>query len=199
MTPKLFQIFRGGLHRSMNGDETTFSEDDLAKMAAAFSPSIRPAPLVLGHPQDDMPQFGNVFSLMCKGGKLYAQALVGDTLLDLVKKGRYKYVSASFYPPFHNSNPTPGAYYLKHVGFLGALPPAVKGMPGLEFAEKAGSLCFGEASDASFSIGDQQAAGTTSGYDPERMVLHSLALDYQRVCPALSYAEAVSYAEAITF
>lgn len=38
-------------------------------------------------------------------------------------------------PPYGPANPKPGAYYLRHVGFLGAQPPAVKGLAPVEFAE----------------------------------------------------------------
>ena len=47
---------------------------------------------------------------------------------DWVAAGRYKKRSASFYTADHPSNPTPGKPYLRHVGFLGAQPPAVKGL-----------------------------------------------------------------------
>ena len=40
----------------------------------------------------------------------------------------FKKRSASFYPPGHPANPTPDRPYLRHVGFLGAQPPAVKGL-----------------------------------------------------------------------
>ena len=46
----------------------------------------------------------------------------------MVRAGRFKKVSASFYTPDSPHNPVPGVYYLRHVGFLGAQPPAVKGL-----------------------------------------------------------------------
>jgi hypothetical protein len=46
----------------------------------------------------------------------------------MVRDGRFKKISSAFYAPSHPRNPVPGVYYLKHVGFLGAMPPAVKGM-----------------------------------------------------------------------
>ncbi|WP_275100142.1 peptidase [Sedimenticola hydrogenitrophicus] len=65
----------------------------------------------------------------------------------MVDKGRFKKVSASFYPPTHPANPVPGVYYLRHVGFLGAQPPAVKGLKAVEFADEADGIVtieFGE-------------------------------------------------------
>ena len=41
----------------------------------------------------------------------------------------------AFTPPDHPSNPVPNAYYLRHVGFLGAQPPAVKGLGEARFAD----------------------------------------------------------------
>jgi hypothetical protein len=52
-----------------------------------------------------------------------------------VNDGHYRAVSASIYPKDSPSNPTPGQYYLRHVGFLGGQPPAVKGLPEPAFAE----------------------------------------------------------------
>ena len=46
----------------------------------------------------------------------------------MLAKGRFKKRSASFYPPEHPNNPTPGKWHLRHVAFLGAQPPAVKGL-----------------------------------------------------------------------
>jgi len=51
-----------------------------------------------------------------------------------VDAGRYKFRSASFYEPNDPSNPTPGSWHLKHVGWLGAQPPSVKGL-GAAFSE----------------------------------------------------------------
>ncbi len=41
----------------------------------------------------------------------------------------------------------PGVYYLRHVGFLGAQPPAIKGLAPVEFADDADAVTieFGEA------------------------------------------------------
>jgi hypothetical protein len=194
----LFQIFRAGTHRTMSGVSLDFSEHDLQVTAAAYSPANQAAPLVLGHPEDDQPAYGQVQGLFVKDGDLFAQAVVNAALEALVKSGRYRHVSASFFSPFSSNNPTPGVYYLRHVGFLGAMPPAVKGMTPPEFAEPSEILSFCEGGDCNASMGSLQAL-SVPGYDPGRLQLHALALEYQRVCPALSYAEAVSHAGAVTF
>ncbi|OIO04834.1 MAG: hypothetical protein AUJ49_02085, partial [Desulfovibrionaceae bacterium CG1_02_65_16] len=47
---------------------------------------------------------------------------------------RFKKISASFYLPDSPANPAPGVFYLRHVGFLGAAAPAVKGLKPVAFA-----------------------------------------------------------------
>lgn len=59
---------------------------------------------------------------------------VDPEFAEMVNAGRFKKISASFYTPDAPNNPVPGVYYLRHVGFLGAQPPAVKGLKQAEFA-----------------------------------------------------------------
>jgi len=59
--------------------------------------------------------------------------------------GRYKKFSSSFYAPDSPSNPVPGVWYLRHIGTLGAVPPAVKGLRQYSFSEaESGVVCFSD-------------------------------------------------------
>ena len=95
------------------------------------------APIVIGHPSDNAPAYGWVSGLSFdEGAGLEAEpAQVEAQFAEMVADGRFKKVSASFYTPESASNPAPGVYYLRHVGFLGAQPPAVKGLKPVAFAE----------------------------------------------------------------
>lgn len=132
---KTFQIFRAGSFTTMGGVTLTFTASDLQTIASSYSESAHAAPLVLGHPQHDDPRYGTVKSLSVFGDALFATAEVNGELVELVRAKRYTGVSAAFYPPEAPNNPRFGAWYLRHVGFLGAMPPAVKGMSPPEFAE----------------------------------------------------------------
>ncbi|WP_152663873.1 hypothetical protein [Sphingomonas sp. SRS2] len=66
---------------------------------------------------------------------------VDVSFAELVRAKRYKKVSAQFYPPNHPANPTPGVHYLKHIGFLGAAAPAVKGLREVSFSEEQQADC----------------------------------------------------------
>ena len=135
-TTKPLQIFKPGTHTAMRGDVLSFSESDMAATAAAYDPAKHEAPLVIGHPKHDAPAYGWVKSLAVQGGALEAEpAQLDPEFAELVAQGRFKKISASFYRPDSPLNPVPGVFYLRHVGFLGAQPPAVKGLKAVEFGE----------------------------------------------------------------
>ncbi|MDD5249649.1 MAG: hypothetical protein PHY45_11720 [Rhodocyclaceae bacterium] len=134
-SPKPIQIFKPGRHTAMSGAVLDFTEADVVASAAAYDPAKFEAPLVVGHPKTDAPAYGWVKSVGVDGGVLFAQPdQVDPAFAEIVAAGRYKKISASFYAPNAPGNPVPGVYYLKHVGFLGAAAPAVKGLRNAEFA-----------------------------------------------------------------
>lgn len=135
--PASIHIFKSGTHTAMNGTRMPFTPEELAACAAAYDPTVHEAPLVVGHPTHDAPAYGWVKSLTASQGDLQAEPdQVDPAFAELVDAGRYKKISASFYLPDSPNNPKPGTLYLRHVGFLGAQPPAVKGLKAVEFGEQ---------------------------------------------------------------
>ena len=128
------EIFKVGTHTDSHGVTLSFSEADLAAMAEAYDPAISEAPIVVGHPSADAPAYGWIKSLSEKDGKLLAQPdQVDPAFAEMVRAGRFKKLSASLYSPTSPANPKPGVWYLRHVGFLGAQPPAIKGLAPVNF------------------------------------------------------------------
>ncbi len=121
----------------MAGQTLDFTEADLAATVAAYDPALSEAPIVVGHPRHDAPAYGWVRALSINpAGHIDADPhQVDPAFAEMVSAGRFKRVSASFYAPDAPANPKPGVYYLRHVGFLGAQPPAVKGLRTPEFAD----------------------------------------------------------------
>lgn len=133
---RTLQIFKPGTHQTAAGERLAFAEADLLATAAAYDPARSQAPIVVGHPKTDAPAYGWIKSLALNGGVLEAiPDQIDPQFAELVNAGRYKKISAAFYPPAHPSNPAPGVYYLRHVGFLGAQAPAVKGLRDARFAD----------------------------------------------------------------
>ncbi|WP_416739234.1 phage protease [Pseudomonas sp. NFX71] len=143
---KPLHIFKHGTHTAMCGASFNFSESDLAATVAAYDPTLHEAPIVIGHPQHDAPAAGWVKSLSANAQGLIAEPQQIDAAFaEQVAKGSYKKISASFYHPNAANNPVPGVYYLRHVGFLGAQPPAVKGLRPVELADgEAGVIEFSD-------------------------------------------------------
>lgn len=114
----------------------TFTEDQLAASAKAYDPAKHEAPIVIGHPTASAPAYGWIKAVSYADSQLRAEPhQVLEDFAELVKKGAFKKVSASFYTPDAQGNPVPGVYYLRHVGFLGAQPPALKGLAPVSFKE----------------------------------------------------------------
>lgn len=133
---KPFEIFKPGKHTSAGGSTLDFSEDTLRQAVSAYDPALHEAPIVVGHPKDNHPAFGWIKSLEFSDGKLLANpGEVNPDFAEIVASGAYKKRSASWYLPDSPSNPKPGSLYLRHVGFLGAQPPAIKGLRDVSFSE----------------------------------------------------------------
>ncbi len=134
---KPIKIFKVGKHTSMQGVVKDYTRDMLATCVTAYNPQTHEAPLVVGHPKTEDPAMGWVdhLELSDDGYLLAYPKQVPAEFAESVNAGKHNKVSASFYLPDSPANPTPGKLYLRHVGFLGAQPPAVKGLGTVQFAE----------------------------------------------------------------
>lgn len=122
-------VFKVGAHIDSSGNEKTWTQSDLDQIVAQYHPQEHEAPVVIGHPKDNAPAWGWVESLKREGNLLYAKFKdVVPEFADMVRKGLFKKRSISLYPDMG----------LRHVGFLGAMPPAVKGLPDVAFQDAGG-------------------------------------------------------------
>lgn len=149
--PDGIEIFRPGRHIDDAGVEHNFSEADVDGMAASYNPELREAPLTVGHPKDNLPAYGWVKSLSrnAAGRLAITPHSVEPQFAEMVVAKRFPKRSASFYPPLAPNNPTPGRWYLRHVAFLGAQPPAIAGLKDIpaQFSEDddaGGAVSFSE-------------------------------------------------------
>lgn len=214
-TFKVFPVFRAGTHLSLSGRTIAFTPADVSHAAAGYDAGRYAAPLVLGHPADNMPRFGTVVALHCdRAGALFAEAAFSPSLVRLVKDEHYRYVSAAFFSPNHPDSPAPGTWSLRHVGLLGAAAPAVKGLPPLEFAQgRAGSptavgaahafdpgpgfyreapACFSAPQDAVLPLSAFLAAPEWTHARAGPLSRHLRALAWQRACPDMAYEDAAA-------
>lgn len=121
-------------------------------MVASYNPALREAPLTVGHPKDNLPAYGWVKAVgrNADGALTITAHAVEPQFAEMVATRRFPKRSASFYPPQAPNNPTPGQWYLRHVAFLGAQPPAIAGLKDIQFSEDdaGGAVSFSESVSA---------------------------------------------------
>lgn len=128
------EIFRTGKHVASNGQEVNVTEKDLDEIVSNFSDKNPDVPIVIGHPKTNNPAYGWVDELKREGDKLYAcYKDVASEFEEWVKDGRYKTRSISLKDNI-----------LRHIGWLGAKPPAIKGLEAYQFEEDENALSFSE-------------------------------------------------------
>lgn len=160
------EIFRGGKQTDSAGNEREWTEADLERTVASYDPAKHESPVVIGHPKDNAPAFGWIDAVKREGlvllGKLKQ---VAPEFAQMVKEGRFKKRSVSFYPD--------GT--LRHVGFLGAMPPAVKGLRDIAFEG-------GEVPVYEYEEGfDKLSQHTTPNHEEEDMTLEEALRDNERL------------------
>lgn len=136
--PAQIEIFRAGQHTDDVGNVHNFSAADVAAMVTAYDPTLREAPLTIGHPAHNLPAYGWVkgLSVNANGNLSMDSHQVQPQFAEMVDSKLFKKRSACFYPPGNPNNPKPGNWYLRHVAFLGAQPPAIAGLA--DFSEGTG-------------------------------------------------------------
>lgn len=152
------KLLRTGTFTSVEGKKVTFTDADLVELAESYDPASDPAPLVIGHPKLEDPAWGWVGKLEIADARLVATpSEIEPAFAETVRAGRYRRISPQIYERDHPANPTPGKLYLKHVGFLGAAAPAVKGLGTVSFADGAdeGPLATIEATIEEISMSDK--------------------------------------------
>lgn len=145
-------IFKPGKHTTSDGRVITFTEADCRDIVESYDPALAEAPFVIGHPKQTAPAYGWAASLKFENGLLRTTGKqVNTDFAEAFKSGAFKKRSASIYLPDSPGNPRPGHFYLRHVGFLGAEAPAIKGLPDVNFSAPAGDNAFVE-----FSINENE-------------------------------------------
>lgn len=120
------KIAKTGTYTDMHGNTYTFTSKDFAEIVSNYQSQIEKAPLVIGHPKTDSPAFGWISKLRINGEYLEAQyEQVSEQIKEAVHNGSYKYKSISLYPNLKQ---------IKHVGLLGATPPAINGLGEVNFS-----------------------------------------------------------------
>jgi hypothetical protein len=110
-------FMRLGKHTDSKG--RPFEADDAVLNKIIEMNKGREYPLAIGHPKTDSPAYGWADTIKREGDMLYAKSksMVAE-FADWVKKGLWKTISVALNPDMT----------IRHIGFLGATPPAIEGL-----------------------------------------------------------------------
>lgn len=136
---KWVHAFMVGTHTSSSGSERTYTDEDVQELTDAVNTSLEDdhrIPAVKGHPADDAPAYGWLADAKKVGKHFFVRfSEVDKDFKQEVDDKKYQSVSLRIYDRNHPNNPTPGLLNLGHVGFFGAVQPAVKGMAAANLGE----------------------------------------------------------------
>jgi hypothetical protein len=127
-------IFKVGRHTDASGQTRDWTRADLDQIVRSYNPQDHEAPVVIGHPASNDPAWAWIEGLRRTGDVLYAKLKdVVPAFGDMVRQGLFKKRSIALYPPKDGHG-----WRLRHLAFLGAMPPSVKGLEDrLAFAQDA--------------------------------------------------------------
>lgn len=133
------EIFRAGDYRPQG--KALITRADLERVIRNYDPAFHEAPVCVGHPETDGPAYAWIARLALDGDTLLAKESQVDPAFDEARRaGRYKKRSASFY-----QDAAGNVTGLRHVGWLGAKPPEVKGLKDVQFDDNGRAfIVFGE-------------------------------------------------------
>lgn len=143
-----YEIFEGGEQKASNGKIINLSEADLDQVID--NSQGRDIPLVIGHPKAADPAYGWSNEYMREGLKLFTRShSFADEFSEAVQHKHFPKRSVSLEPSEN------GGLQIRHIGFLGAVPPAVKTLTDIEFEQSDQSLTF----DFSMSADERREVG----------------------------------------
>ena len=134
------EALRPGTFTDFSGKPATFTPADISAIADGIKSQIAAGympPLVKGHPRADSPRKASIVDAKVGGKNTLMVKLdkVEPKFAEEVKNGEYPYVSVALYKDYSKG--------LRHLGALGGIAPAVKGLQPLEFGEDSDDvICF---------------------------------------------------------
>lgn len=120
------KIAKTGSYKDMNGNNHTFTKESFQQIVDKYKSAPCKAPVVFGHPATNDPAQGWISEIRVNGDFMEAryENIKPDAARAVINKD-YKYKSMAL-----NADGT-----LRHVGWLGAVPPAMDGLGEITFAQ----------------------------------------------------------------
>lgn len=122
------EVFKVGTHTDSKGRQVSFSKADVEQMVENHK--LGAAPAVIGHPKDTAPAYAQVDQYkLDEDGRLFAKFdKINPAFEKGVESGAYYNRSVSVIKDKVHG------WRVRHVGWLGAMPPAIDGLAPVEFS-----------------------------------------------------------------
>ena len=141
-----FSVFKAGTQTDSKGNTKDWTHEELDQIvsntkARAEKNIFNGSPLVVGHPATNGPAYGWLLDVKRDGDDLQVKAddkTLHDEFANGVEEGRWPNRSVRIAKDDNG-------FYLAHVGFLGAAPPAVKGMDAIYAADEGEFFDYADA------------------------------------------------------
>lgn len=128
------EVFKADTHTDSKGRKISFSQADLDQMIVNHA--LGAAPAVIGHPKDTAPAYAQVEEYKREGNSLFAKfTKINPAFESGVESGAYFNRSLSVHKDDKHG------WRVRHIGWLGAMPPAIDGLQPVEFSADDDS-CF---------------------------------------------------------
>lgn len=138
------EVFRGGTQTDSAGNKNEWTEAKLDKIVAGYKETGEKVPACIskdGHPENNQPAFGWFSEFKRKGNSIWAT--LGDINKNFAEMLRNKTFKNRSIALRNNLSP-------RHVAFLGAMAPAIKGLADYNFKEGE------EYTEFDFEIGENE-------------------------------------------
>ena len=146
------EIFRVGTHTDSNGRKKDWTNEDLETIKTNFLTKNPDVPICCGHPKSNSPAYGWTDKMKVESGKLFATFKnVQESFKEAYDQGLFKTRSLSL-----TSDLIP-----RHIAFLGAQSPAIKGMEKFCFEECGDDICIEFQSNTISLYSDPSGAGSS--------------------------------------
>lgn len=149
---KWVEAFKPGTYTDSSGEKRTFSAEDINAIAEGvkgqFAAGYNP-PLVKGHPTTDSPRQATIVDVKVgdKNMLMFKVEKVNSDFAEETRKGMWPYQSIALHKDFSKG--------IRHLGALGGVAPAVKGLQPLEFGEESKDIIyFSTETDIKWAIKD---------------------------------------------
>ena len=149
---KWVEAFKPGTYVDSSGEKRSFSAEDINAIAdgvrGQFAAGYNP-PLVKGHPTTDSPRQATIVDVKVgdKNMLMFKVEKVNSDFAEETRKGMWPYQSIALHKNFSKG--------IRHLGALGGVAPAVKGLQPLEFGEESKDIIyFSTETDIKWAIKD---------------------------------------------